>query len=540
MTRADSSAMPGANADLIPPRVYLVGSGIASLAAAVFMIRDGDIPGHRITIFEELEQIGGSLDGSGSAESGYVLRGGRMLESKYVCTFELFASIPTLDGKWTVTQETFAWNETIQTSSKSRLVRAGHREDAPEFGLSESHILTIERLAIEPEAMLGRTRIADQFDAAFFKTNFWLMWCTTFAFQPWHSAVEFKRYLVRFAHLVKGFNQLHGIMRTVYNQYDSMVRPLHKWLDERGVRFELNTRVTDLGLRERNGETTVTHIAIERNGTAGEVAVGAADYVLVTLGSMTEASSLGDTDTAPVLKGRGDGGAWTLWGKIAGGRPGFGRPANFADHVEQSKWESFTATLRDPTFLHLVRVFTGNVPGEGGLITFPNSNWLASIVIPFQPHFIGQPAEVSVLWGYGLAVDAPGNFVEKPMSACSGREIIAEVLGHLHAGADASRILETTICIPCMMPFITSQFLPRGPGDRADVIPRGTRHLAFTGQFCELPDDVVFTVEYSIRSAQVAVYSLLGLDRQPPAIYKGIFDPRVLYKAFRALHDIQG
>ncbi len=538
MARAASSAMPRENANPSAPRVYLVGSGIASLAAAVFMIRDGDIPGHRITILEELKQIGGSLDGSGSAETGYVLRGGRMLESKYVCTFELFASIPTLDGKWTVTQETFAWNETIQTSSKSRLVRDGEREDAPEFGLSEAHILTIERLAIEPEGMLGRSRIADEFDAAFFKTNFWFMWCSTFAFQPWHSAVEFKRYLVRFAHLVNGFNRLHGIMRTVYNQYDSMVRPLHKWLDERGVRFELNTRVTDLGLREQDGVTTVTHIAIERNGTAGEIAVDAADYVLVTLGSMTEASSLGDTDTAPVLKGRGDGGAWTLWEKIAAGRPGFGRPANFADHIDQSKWESFTATLRDPTFLHLLRDFTGNVPGEGGLITFPNSNWLASIVIPFQPHFIGQPAEVSVVWGYGLSVDAPGNFVEKPMSACSGREIMTEVLGHLHAGADAPRILETTTCIPCMMPFITGQFLPRGPGDRADILPPGTRNLAFTGQFCELPDDVVFTVEYSIRSAQVAVYALLGLDRQPPAIYKGVFDPRVLYKAFRALHDI--
>ena len=227
-------------------------------------------------------------------------------------------------------------------------------------------------------------------------------------------------------------------------------------------------------------------------------------------------------------------GAWTLWEKIAAGRPGFGRPANFADHIDQSKWESFTATLRDPTFLHLLRDFTGNVPGEGGLITFPNSNWLASIVIPFQPHFIGQPAEVSVVWGYGLSVDAPGNFVEKPMSACSGREIMTEVLGHLHAGADAPRILETTTCIPCMMPFITGQFLPRGPGDRADILPPGTRNLAFTGQFCELPDDVVFTVEYSIRSAQVAVYALLGLDRQPPAIYKGGF------RSSRSLQGIQG
>jgi len=536
---ADPSATRHAGADRSTAQVYLVGGGIASLAAAVFMIRDGDVPGDNITILEELDKLGGSLDGSGSPQTGYVLRGGRMLESKYLCTYGLFSSIPTLDGSRTVTQEIFDWNETMQTSSKSRLVRDGHRETAPEFGVSEKHILTIERLALEPEAMLGRTSIADQFDATFFNTNFWFMWCTTFAFQPWHSAVEFKRYLVRFAHMVAGFNRLHGIMRTVYNQYDSLVRPLHKWLDERGVTFALNTRVTDLGLSEQDGGKTVTCIAYERDGKAGEIAVRASDYVLVTLGSMTEASSLGSMDTAPVLYGKADGGAWTLWEKIAAGRPEFGHPAVFADHIDESKWLSFTTTLHDPTFLRIVRDFTGNVPGEGGLITFPESNWLVSIVIAHQPHFIGQPDDVAVFWGYGLSVDQPGNFVKKPMSACTGRDILTEVLGHLRIEAEASRILETSICVPCMMPFITSQFLRREKGDRPQVIPTGSKHLAFIGQFCELPDDVVFTVEYSIRSAQAAVYALLGLTREPPAVYKGKFDPRVVYKAFMALHDFR-
>ena len=519
------------------PKAYLVGGGIASMAAAAFMIRDGDIVGHNITIIDEGDRLGGSLDGAGSAQHGYVLRGGRMFESKYLCTFDLFASIPTLDGNRTVTQEIIDWNETMKTSSKSRLVRDGHRETAPEFGLSERHILTIERLALEPEGMLGRSSIAEQFDASFFKTNFWFMWCTTFAFQPWHSAVEFKRYLVRFAHMVAGFNRLEGILRTVYNQYDSMVRPLQKWLEERGVNFETNTRVVDLGFDGVSDETIVRRIAVERNGTPGEIAVNANDYVLVTLGSMTEGSSLGSMDTAPVLKDKADGGAWTLWERIAAGRPAFGRPAAFADHVDQSKWVSFTTTLADPTFLRLVRDFTGNVPGEGGLITFPQSSWLTSIVIPHQPHFIGQPDDVSVFWGYGLTVDKPGDFVRKPMSACTGREILTEILGHLRIGAEAPGILERAICIPCMMPFITSQFLRREKGDRPEVVPARSKNLAFIGQFCELPEDVVFTVEYSIRSAQAAVYGLLGLKREPPAVYHGKFDPRVLFKAFMALHD---
>jgi oleate hydratase len=253
---------------------------------------------------------------------------------------------------------------------------------------------------------------------------------------------------------------------------------------------------------------------------------------------MTEASSLGNMDAAPVLKGKADGGSWTLWEKIAKGRPEFGRPSTFADHVDESKWVSFTTTLHDPTLLRIVRDFSGNVPGEGGLITFPQSSWLASIVIPHQPHFIGQPDDVNVFWGYGLSVDQPGDFVEKPMSACTGREILTEVLGHLNIAEEVPRILETSICIPCMMPFVTSQFLRRGEGDRPEVLPKGSKNFAFMGQFCELPEDVVFTVEYSIRSAQTATYALLHLKRKPPSVYKGTLNPRVLFNAFVSLHDL--
>ncbi len=538
MSRSATQPEPQGAGNREARHFYLVGGGIASLAAAAFLIRDGDVPGHDITILEESDRLGGSLDGAGTPAEGYVLRGGRMLESKYLCTYDLFSSIPTLDESRTVTQEIFAWNETMKTSSKSRLFRDGHRVNAPEFGLSEKHILTLERLAIEPEVMLGRTSIAEQFDPSFFQTDFWFMWCTTFAFQPWHSAVEFKRYLVRFTHMVSGFNRLEGIMRTVYNQYDSMVRPLEKWLQERGVDFELGVQVTDLVAGEGAGGKRVERILCQRGNVRAELLVKEADRVIVTLGSMTEGSSLGGMARAAALGTKRDGGAWTLWEKIAQGRPEFGRPAAFADHIDESKWLSFTTTLHSQDFFHLVRDLTGNVPGEGGLVTFPQSNWLASIVLPHQPHFIGQPEDVQVLWGYGLFVDKPGNFVPRPMAECSGREIMTEIIGHLGAADRTDELLGNTTCIPCMMPFITSQFLRRAHGDRPDVIPEGWTNLAFTGQYCEQPDDVVFTVEYSVRSAQTAAYRLLGLDRAPPGVFKGQYDPRVLYNAFRALHGI--
>lgn len=519
-----------------PAKAHLIGGGIASLAAAAILIRDGDMLGSHIIIYEEKPSLGGSLDGCGSAERGYVIRGGRMLESKYLCTYDLFDTIPTLDKTRSVTEEIFEWNHVIRTASHARMVAAEQRINAPEFELSEGHIMALEKLAIEPEGMLGESSIADHFEQDFFRTPFWLMWCTTFAFQPWHSAVEFKRYLLRFVHMVKGFNRLQGIMRTVYNQYDSLVLPLHTWLQEHGVVFEVGTEVVDLEFRDVDGRHSVSAIRCQKDGHPNTITLGPDEIVIATLGSMTESSDFGSMDTAPVLRQQ-DHGAWQFWKRIAAGRPELGRPAVFADHVDESKWVSFTVTLRDPMLFQFIRNFTGNAPGEGGLMTFPDSAWLLSIVLPHQPHFIGQPQDVQVLWGYGLNMNAPGNFVGKPMPECNGREILIELLGHLGVHEHQTRVLDSSICLPCMMPYITSQFLCRRKGDRPAIRPDGYDNFAIIGQFCEQPDDVVFTVEYSVRSAMSAVYALLALNMQPPAVYKGQYNVRHLYQAHQALHD---
>jgi len=519
-------------------RAHLIGGGIASLAAAAVLIRDGDLLGRNITVYEETGVLGGALDGSGNPRDGYLVRGGRMFESEYVCTYDLFASIPTLDRRQTVTQEIFQWNEVIRTGSKARLVRNGRRIVAPEFGLSERQILAIEKLVLEPEGLLGDSRICVHFDADFFNTNFWLMWATTFAFQPWHSAVELKRYLIRFTHMVEGFNRLHGIMRTTFNQYDSLVRPLRKWLEERNVQFRTRARVEDIEFARRDGKYYAEGLVVAQDGVHSRIDLAPQDLLIATLGSMTEASSVGTMDSAPALLDKHVGGSWALWEKIAQGHPELGRPGRFCDRVDESKWLSFTVTQKTPELLDHIRDFTGNIPGEGGLVSFCDSNWLMSIVVPHQPHFIGQPPDTQVFWGYALNMDKSGNFAHKPIGECTGREIMTELLGHLGVTEHADTILAATVCMPCMMPFITSQFLTRAKGDRPQVQPQGYVNFAVTGQFCEQPEDVVFTVEYSVRSAMTAVYELLGLDRKPPPVFKGQHDPRYLVKALRALHGL--
>ncbi|MFI6335289.1 oleate hydratase [Streptomyces sp. NPDC050535] len=518
-------------------KAYLVGSGIAALSAAAFLIRDGGFAGSDIVILEEQEREGGSLDAAGSPETGYTMRGGRMFEVHFDCTYDLLGSIPSLDDpSKSVTQDTFAFHEDFAWGDHARLVDAsGKLVDAHSMGFSERDRVELVKCVATPERQLDGKRITDCFSEGFFRTNFWWMWCTTFAFEPWHSAIEFRRYLNRFVHLFKTFDSMSGIYRTRFNQFDSIVRPLLKWLTDQGVSVQLGTRVTDLTFAEAGDGLTVTAVALTRGGHDEVISVGADDLVLVTNGSMTANSALGSTDTAPALDTSRSSGSWRLWETLAAKRPGLGNPAVFDTSIEDSCWESFTVTTKDPTFFKLMEDFSGSEAGKGGLITFKDSSWLLTIVLNHQPHFREQPDDTFVWWGYALFPDKEGDFVEKPMRECSGREILDEVLHHLRFD-EGPRILDNSIVIPAVMPYITSQFLVRSHGDRPPVVPEGSTNLAFIGQYAEVPDDVVFTVEYSVRTARTAVATLLHLDKQPPPVYKGGHDPRVLIEALETLH----
>ncbi|MGW6820276.1 oleate hydratase [Streptomyces sp. NPDC055005] len=524
-------------------KAYLVGSGVASLSAAAFLIREGRFSGADILILEEQDRDGGSLDAAGSPETGYTMRGGRMFEIHFECTYDLLGSIPSLDDpSKSVTEDTFAFHEDFAWDDHARLVDAsGKVLPSRDMGFSERDRLELITCSATPEKALDGKRITDCFSPGFFETNFWWMWCTTFAFEPWHSAIEFRRYLNRFIHLFKTFDSMSGIYRTRFNQYDSIVRPLVKWLTEQGVTIMRETTVTDLGLVEGDALTveSITWIrggGTETGGREETVPVAPEDLVMVTNGSMTASSATGSTDTAPVLDTSDSSGAWRLWEKLAAKRRGLGNPRVFDSSVADSTWESFTVTTKDPTFFKLMEKFSGSEAGKGGLITFKDSNWLLTIVLNHQPHFREQAEDTFVWWGYALFPDKEGEHVRKPMRECSGREILREVTGLLPFGEAGAQIVENSIVIPALMPYITSQFLVRSLGDRPQVVPPGSTNLAFIGQYAEVPDDVVFTVEYSVRTAWTAVATLLKLDKQPPPVYKGRHDPKVLVEALHTMH----
>lgn len=515
-------------------RHYIVGGGIAGLSAAVLLIRDGDVPGDRITILEHRGTAGGSLDGSGNAETGYMMRGGRMFELNFVCTLDLLSAIPAPDDpSLSVRDDILIFNRMVPGRAECRIVRDGQKaEDRYRLGLGPEEILALNRLLLTPEGRLEGRSIEDWFAPAFFDTNFWIMWSTMFSFQPWHSVAEMRRYMRRFLHLFPGLARIEGVLRTRYNQYDSIVAPILAWLSKRGVDLHTGSSVADVTIEGDTDGRRVTQLHL---ATGGVIDIAPDDRVFLTLGSMTDATVAGDHATPPPSQ-NGQAPGFDLWRRLASRHEGLGRPEVFADHPDRTFWTSFTVTLASPAFVTFMEDFSSNRTGTGGLVTFAESGWLMSIVMFHQPHFHGQPAERPVFWGYGLRGDRPGDVIAKPMAQATGSEILAELAHQLKLTTDQrADFFEGAQANTCRMPFITSQFMPRQLGDRPPVIPLGAENFAVIGQFCEIPRDCVFTVEYSVRSAWTAVHGLTGEVAPPPPVVRSDHNPRALLKAAKVL-----
>ena len=523
-------------------KAFLIGSGIASLAAAEYLIRDGYMQGKQITIFEQGGISGGALDGAGDPEHGFVARGGREMEAHYECLWDLYREVPSIEEEGrSVLDEFREINEADPNFSKVRVIyNRGEKHRKTDLGLHEKNVHELTKLLLAREDDLGSQTVEEYFDASFFETDMWLYWRSMFAFESWHSVVEMKRYMQRFIHLLPGMSTMRDLLFTKYNQYDSLVLPLKKHLESKGVNFVFNTTVKDLEFKIAGGQKTVIAIHLEKEGKAETITTTADDLVFFTNGSMTEKSSQGDMKHAPVLD-RSEGAVWALWKKIAAKDAAFGRPEVFCNDIDKTKWESFTITARGSKFRTLLeafaeREFLPNRTATGGIITIRDSNWLMSVTVNRQPQYKNQPADTTVAWAYALFPDNMGDFVGKKMSECSGEELLRELLYHLGIDEDEMQAyVDECIVIPVMMPYITSQFMPRVKGDRPEVIPEGSVNLAFIGQFCEIEDDCVFTVEYSVRSAIMAVYGLLNLEKPVPEVYPSQYDIRVLATAVKTM-----
>jgi oleate hydratase len=236
-----------------------------------------------------------------------------------------------------------------------------------------------------------------------------------------------------------------------------------------------------------------------------------------------------------------------MWRNIAAQDPAFGRPDKFCTHTDKSSYESScVVTLDDKIPAYIERIsqrdpfaFDGNIV-TGGLVTVRDSPWLLSWNVEREPHFRDQPHDQLMIHAYGAySLDRPGTYVKKPMKDCTGEEIVQEWLYHMGVPLDEIGPLaaNSAVCHPCMMPYITAYFLPRRAGDRPQVVPERSANFGFLGQFAETPRDVIFTIEYSVRTAMEAVYSLLDIERGVPEPWGSQYDIRALLNSATVLRD---
>lgn len=521
-------------------QAYFLGGGLGSMAGAAYLIRDCGLRGENIHILESLPILGGSNDGSGDMANGFLCRGGRMLnEETYENFWELFSTIPSLEQpRRSVKEEILNFDHAHPTCAKARLIdKNGTILDVKSMGFSDKDRMVLGKLIITPEDELDNITIEKWFEESphFFQTNFWFMWQTTFAFQKWSSAFELRRYMNRMMFEFSRIETLEGVTRTRFNQFESVILPLKVWLEKHGVDFKLKTTVTDLDFAP-GSNITVTAIHLEEDGETRTIDLQEGDLCLMTNACMTDSATLGDFNTpAPAAEQKPISGE--LWAKVAAKKPNLGNPEPFFGKPEETNWESFTVTCKGNKLLKKLEDYSGNVPGSGALMTFKDSNWLMSIVVAAQPHFKSQPLDTTIFWGYGLYTGNTGDYVEKPMRDCTGKEMLTELLHHLHMEDEADELMETVInVIPCMMPYIDAQFQPRAMADRPQVVPEGSTNFGMISQFVEIPGDMVFTEEYSVRAARMAIYDLMGLDKPICPVTAYNKDPKILLQALKTAY----
>ena len=525
---------------------YIIGTGLAGLSAAFYLVRDGQMKGEHIHLLEKLDLAGGSCDGRKDVTKGFYMRGGREMDNHFECMWDMFRSVPSIETPNVSVLDEYYWLNKHDPNYSLCRATINCGEDAHTdkmFKLDRKSAIALSKLFITPEKDLENKKILDVLPDSFWETNFWLYWQTMFAFQKWSSALEMKRYLCRYVHHIDGLPDFSALRFTKYNQYESMILPLTKYLESNGVKIEYGIDVKNVIFESKQNKKVATQIIYENNGQEKTIDLIEDDLVFITNGCCTDTSCYGDQNNAPDLSKikNGNGESWDLWKNIASQASNgeFGNPDKFCGNVDLTNWMSATIEVSDENIIkHIINICKrdprkGKVT-TGGIVTVKDSteNWYLSWTINRQPQFKSQNKNSILVWVYALNTTKPGNFIKKAIKICTGKEICEEWLYHIGIPTnEIEKYADKCNTTTCYMPYINAFFQPREEKDRPLVVPKESINFAFVGQFAETPRDTIFTTEYSIRTGMEAVYTLLKVDRAVPEVWGSKYDVRELLKA---------
>ena len=526
---------------------YIIGTGLAGLSAAFYLLRDGQMKGEHIHLLEKLELAGGSCDGRKDITKGFYMRGGREMDNHFECMWDMFRDVPSIETPNVSVLDEYYWlnkHDPNYSLCRASINRGQDAHTDKQFKLDKKSALALSKLFMTPEKDLEDKKISDVLPESFWNTNFWLYWQTMFAFQKWSSALEMKRYLCRYVHHIDGLPDFSALRFTKYNQYESMILPLTKYLESHGVKIEYGVDVKNVVIEEKSGKKVAKQIIFARDGKTQTIDLIEDDLVFITNGCCTDTSCYGDQTHAPDLSKikNGAGESWDLWKNIAkqATHGEYGNPDKFCSNVDATNWMSATIATSDEEIIQKIIGVCKRDPRSGkvttgGIVTVKDSteNWYLSWTINRQPQFKSQDKNMVLVWVYSLNTNRPGNYVKKAMRDCTGEEVAQEWLYHIGVSEDKIKDYAKNRCntTTCFMPYINAFFQPRKEEDRPLVVPHGAVNFAFIGQFAETPRDTIFTTEYSIRTGMEAVYTLLNVDRAVPEVWGSKYDVRELLRA---------
>ena len=543
----ESFARPEKPKDVDKKSAYIIGTGLAGLSAAFYLVRDGQMKGEHIHVLEKLELAGGSCDGRKDITKGFFMRGGREMDNHFECMWDMYRDVPSIETPGISVLDEYYWLNKHDPNYSLCRASTNCGEDAhtdKKFALDKDSAMALSKLFMTQEKDLEDKKISDILPDSFWDTNFWLYWQTMFAFQKWSSALEMKRYLCRYVHHIDGLPDFSALRFTKYNQYESMILPLVKYLENHGVKIEYGIDVKNVIIDTVGDKKIAKQIVYVKDDQEQTIDLIEEDLVFITNGCCTDSSCYGDQNTAPDLSHLKDGygESWDMWKAIAAqAKHGeFGNPDVFCNNIEETNWMSATvATSNEEIIQHIINICkrdprNGKVT-TGGIVTVKDStdNWYLSWTINRQPQFKSQDKNMVLVWLYSLSTNKEGNYVKKPMRECTGAEVAMEWLYHIGIPQNEIEDLAHNACntTTCFMPYIDAFFQPRKNEDRPLVVPKGAVNFAFIGQFAETPRDTIFTTEYSIRTGMEAVYTLLDVDRGVPEVWGSQYDVRELLKA---------
>lgn len=526
---------------------YIIGTGLAGLTAAFYLVRDGQMKGEHVHLLEKLDLAGGSCDGRKDVTKGFYMRGGREMDNHFEVMWDVFRDVPSIETPNVSVLDEYYWLNKHDPNYSLCRATTDCGKDAhtdKQFKLDKASALALSKLFMTPEDQLEDKKISDVLPDSFWNTNFWLYWQTMFAFQRWSSALEMKRYLCRYVHHIDGLPDFSALRFTKYNQYESMILPLVKYLEAHGVTVEYGVDVKNVIIQQKGDKKVAKQIVYVKDGKQQTIDLIEDDLVFVTNGCCTDTSCYGDQTHAPDLSNirNGVGESWDLWKNIAKQAKNgeFGNPDAFCSDYEATNWMSATvATSNEEIIKYIMNVCkrdprSGKVT-TGGIVTVKDStdNWYLSWTINRQPQFKAQDKNTVLVWVYSLNTNRPGNYVKKAMRNCTGEEVCREWLYHLGVPTNKINALAKDACntTTCFMPYINAFFQPRKNSDRPLVVPQGAVNFAFIGQFAETPRDTIFTTEYSMRTGMEAVYTLLNVDRGVPEVWGSCYDVREMLRA---------